>query len=189
MSTLRFRDCFVALLAACGHAPQRAAVENTASGPVTSHDELARVACGDASVTWLGDAAAGAADPVDGVREIVVQVGAESITWAYFDGTRMADLPKVTFSPDCRHAAVLPWRFGPYLVVATDSLVAYAAGSKVMLRYLDDAPPCGLGYIYGDLRWTSNTTVEYWSDSSNSPRTDREADITSAPTQPAPLCP
>src|SRR5688572_1847445 len=109
MSPLRSPDRVLALVAvgtaACGHAAS-VPVENSTATP-SPHDELARVSCGDASVTWLGDAAADPQDPVGGLREVLVQVGARSITWRHYDGTTIADWPEATFAPDCRHAAIL----------------------------------------------------------------------------------
>lgn len=131
---------------------------------------------------WWGAPVPTGTAPARGfVRIDLVPDHGASLTWlATAPGAAMAhDLPEVVFSPDCARVALLDDRNGPYVIVATADLLAYARGIDVPARYLDDQVPCTLGFVYSDLRWRSATEVEYRS--GGDPFEWRRVDVTRAP--------
>ena len=94
------------------------------------------------------------------------------------------------FAPDCRHAAILTSRFGPYQVVATDDLLAFARAQAVPTGYIADGQPCDPVFAYRDLQWTSVSTVRYRSGpSTGAPLTERDRELAELPTTPPAACP
>ena len=88
--------------------------------------------------------------------------------------------PEVVFSPDCKRVALLRTTRGPYVIVATRTLRDYLKGRHVAARYLHDEVPCGPEFAYQDLRWVSNSEVEYRS-GGGGPMVTRRREIEDAP--------
>ena len=175
----------LALLAAsCGPSPNGPGPSEPGEdvefgGPETMYT-LAEVGCPAGGVTaiWRGVTVRPAALKDRGLRSVRVRFAdGEELELASMDVSY--DWPEVAFSPDCRRAALLRSRHGPYLVVATQDLRRHLRGESVPVRYLDDQEGCALEFVYQGLRWLSNDTVEYRS--GGEPMATRRVNVDQAP--------
>lgn len=161
----------VCLLAACKKEPPAEPtpkpVELRPSAPTPTEVSLDgayhAVRCGDVTATWSGSADDLKELPTEGAP-VPKRFGVKGLTFVFTDGTAhpftpsgelaFSDWSFDIFSPDCSRVALLQDRFGPYTVLATKDLKAFANPTPVRAEGAEAA-------VHGQWRWTGPSTFEF----------------------------